>query len=702
MLSYQVSDGKITFRWDDDETISGCRTHELHIPPWAEDSAVKDIAEALKLLCITGAETSYRRQFGSGRCIFDHVAKLRLKFPPADDGWNNFIVTHYATHLTDITNKPKTRFAQWSNIAILYKSLRRAGFIPTNTFIPDASAKGVSQPETMAQPHGYGTVHTPIPKSTKLMLPKKYLVEEGLSLEDDVYLLNLKNTLEMRAGAIVEYSVDYWDRMLRCHARGDELCKDISADQIETMLDNKCFYKDGKHLAHPDSPSGLNWFLAVTRYYAEQTNELKSITFSELEKLPFFRPVIFNCLSKPKLIARIWEAAGDDGIANHTISETFNRLLGYLSPRDCAVASAIMISENPNFNPSSLTNIRLYRQDGKFYLRGNGDYKRITISVIKPRAGLRKLSVLPPLSTKIVMDVIRCTSMPRRRLMSEGKSGWRKLFLMSSSNQIGSNPAFAKTLPTNAGLSLHDIYKEKFETVGVTPGMLNLNKIRCTQGILEFLRSGSLQAVADLLGNSLQVVTKHYIPPWMIHRWAVRFFRVLHQKFMLVATEGEPWQLAVSDFTSQEELQVFIRRVLLGLKYGDPLSQLIREKLGRYSPDQSSIVEMFVEHELLFDRSSNSLAAIYAYAEAVDALEPKDRLLPDEGTNVPLWVFPTIRDLVAKTISLDFDSASNAEMAIADRVSGDSMRELRKSHAHATILMKDLRPLVSIRNGRAS
>ena len=300
------------------------------------------------------------------------------------------------------------------------------------------------------------------------------------------------------------------------------------------------------------------------------------------------------------------------------------------------------------------------------------------------------------------MDVIRCTSMPRRRLMSEGKSGWRKLFLMSSSNQIGSNPAFAKTLPTNAGLSLHDIYKEKFEAVGVTPNMLNLNKIRCTQGILEFLRSGSLQAVADLLGNSLQVVTKHYIPPWMVHRWAVRFFRVLHQEFMLVATEGEPWQLAVSDFTSQEELQVFIRRVLLGLKYGDPLSQLIREKLGRYSPDQSSIVEMFVEHELLFDRSSNSLAAIYAYAEAVDALEPKDRLLPDEGTNVPLWVFPTIRDLVEKTISLDFDSASNAEMAIADRVSGDSMRELRKSHAHATILMKDLRPLVSIRNGRAS
>jgi len=701
MLNYQVVDGEITFRWDDDETISGYRTHSLHIPKWIEDPAIKAIAEAIKLLCIPGAQTSYRTHFRSGKHIFDHVLKLRLRFPPADDGWNNFIVTHYATHLTDITNKPETRFAQWSYLANLYKALKRVGFIPINTFIPDASAKSVSQPESMAQPHGYGTVRTPIPESSEFLLPKKYLVEEGLSLEDDVYLLNLKNTLETRAGAIVECSVDYWGLMLRCHARGDQLCKDISVDQIETMLKSKCFYKDGIHLAHPDSPTGLNWFLAVTRYYAEHTNELKSVTFSELQKLPFFKPVIYNCHSKPKLVARVWEAAGDDGIANNKVNETFNRLLGYLSPRDCAVASAIIASENPNFNPSSLTKIRLYRHDGKFYLRGNGDTKRITISVSKPRARSRKLSVLPPLSTKIVMDVIRCTSMPRRRLMSEGKSGWRKLFLISSNSQIGSNPDFAKALTTNTGLSFYDIYKEEFEAVGVAPEMMNLHRIRCTQGILEFLRSGSIQAVADLLGNSLQVVRTNYIPPWMTHRWAVRFFRVLHQKIMLVATEGEPWQLAASDFTSRQELQIFIRRVLLGLTNGDPLSQAIREKLGRYSPDPSSIIEMFVEHELLFDRSPNSLAAIYAYAEAVDALQPEDRLLFDEGTNVPLWVFPTIRDLVAETISLDFDSASNAEMAIADRVSGDSMSELRKSHLRANILKKDLRPLVSIHNARA-
>jgi len=700
MLNFQIGNGKITFKCD--ETVRGFRSRSVHAPAWVEDSALISVAEVVVLLCTKGAKTSYIGRFDAAKFILSHVAKLRLSFPPVDDDWNNFIVTHYATHLTDATSQPKTRFASWSAVANIYKALKRSGFIPADVFIPDSSAKGVSQPEAMTQPFGYGTLHTPIPKSTKFLLPKKYLVEEDLDLEDDVYLLKLMNTLQARANSIVECTVDYWDRMLRCHAKGNELCKNISVDEIETVLKNKSFFKDGIHLAHPDTSEGLSWFLAVTRYYAEYTDEPKVINLTELKKIPFFRPIINNAVSKTKLVEKIWEAAGDDGINNQTVTETLNRLLGYLSPRDCAVASVIIASENPNFNPTSLTNIRLYRHDGKYFLRANSDTKKITISVSKPRARSRKISVLPPLSTKIVMDVIRCTSMPRRRLIAEGKSGWRKLFLISTNCQVGSNPVFTAFLVNTKGTSLYDIYKDKLEAVGVAPSMLNLYKIRCTQGLLKFLQTGSLQAVADLLGNSLQVVRKNYIPAWMIHRWAVRFFRVLHQKIMLVATEAEPWQLAASDFTSQDELKTFVRRVLLGLKQGDPLSQALQERLGHYAPDPSSVIEMFVERELLFDRSPKSLAAIYAYAEAVDALQPEDRLRSDEGTNVPLWVFPTIRDLVVKTIRLDFDGASNAEMAIADRVSGDSMSELRKSHARANILKKEYLPLVSVFNRRQS
>jgi len=696
MLSYQVGENKIIFNWDDDETISGSRHTIITTPTWVDESTLAHVAEAIRVLCLTGAQTSYSGHFRAGKYIFRHVIKSALKFPPGADDWGNFILTHYGAHLADESYKPKTRLDHWSAVAFLYKKLQRSGFISEDAFIPNESAKTSDQSQNIQQPLGYESVSAPIPESFEFLLPKKYLVEAGLSLEDDVYLLNLRNTLELRATTIVERSVDYWERMLRCHARGNKLCDSISANKIETVLKNKCFYKDGVHLAHPDSPTGMHWFLAVARYYSEQTDELKSVTFKELKKLPFFKSVIHNSHSRPKITARIWEIAGDDCVENNTVNETFNRLLGYLSPRDCGVACAIIASENPSFNPSSLTNVRLYRQNGKFYLRGNSDTKRITLSVSKPRAQSRKVSVLPPLSVRVVTDVIRCTSMARRRLIYTGRSGWRKLFLISSRQQIGSNTAFAKSLTTNPGLSLHDIYKTELEAVGITPEMVTLYRIRCTQGILEFLRKGSLQAVADLLGNSLQVVRKNYIPEWMVHRWATRFLRTLHQKVILVATEGEPWQLPASDFTTKEDLQNFIRRILLGLKKGDALSEVIRTKLGHYSPDSQSVIEMFVERELLFNRSPTSLAAIYAYAEAVERLPAEMKVLIDEGTQLPLWVFPTIKDLILQTVELNFDGASNAEIAIADRLAGESLSELRKSHHQAVRLKSNYRPLVSV------
>ena len=696
MLSYQVSDTKLIFRWDDDETISGSRHSTIWIPTWIDGSAIVHVAEAIRALCLTGARTSYSGHFRAGKYIFNHLINFSLKFPKIKDDWGDFILTHYGTHLSNESHKPKTRFDHWSAVAFLYKKLQRDGFIPESAYIPNESTKSCSQPEDTQEPLGYESVSTVVPESLQFLLPKKYLIEDGLSLEDDAYLLQLRNTLELRATAIVKCSVDYWDRMLRCHARGRQLYNSISVEEIERILETGRFKKDGMHLAHPDSPTGMNWFLAVARYYAEQIDGPTSLTFKELGKLPFFKSVIRNTTTKPKIRERLWDIAGDDCVENNTVNETFNRLLGYLSPRDCAVACAIIGSENPSFNPSSLTNIRLYNKNGQFYLRGNSDTKRITMSVSKPRAISRKVSVLPPLSARVVMDVIRCTSMARQRLVYKGKSGWRKLFLISSRQQIGSNPAFAKTLTTNPGLSLHDMYKDEFEAVGVTPEMVNLYRIRCTQGILEFLRKGSLQAVADLLGNSLQVVRQKYIPDWMVNRWATRFLRALHQKFILVATEGEPWQLAASDFTTRDELQAFVRRILLGLKKGDALSEAIRSKLGHYSPDSQSVIEMFVERELLFNRSPTSLAAIYAYADAVERLPTEKTLLIDTGTQLPLWIFPTIKNLILQTVELDFDSACDAEMAIADKLSGDSLSELRKSHNQAVRMKSNYRLLVSI------
>jgi hypothetical protein len=696
MLTYQISTEGITFQWDDDEAIREVRTGSVKIPEWVMPEKIVPIAEAIQTLCLGGAESSYKGFFNAGRNIFKHVVKGQIPFPPENDRWDNFLLTHYATHLARTELAFKTRMDQWCSIAVLYRKLQSSGLIPTDVYVPGEPLSSSKTSDHLTEPLGHKRENVVAPESLQYLLPKKYLIESGLDLLDDVYLLDLKKTLERRAGVLLECSLDYWDRMLRCHNLGTKLYSNITVDEIETVLDSNCFFRNGMHIAHPESPSGPQWFFSVARYYAECTDTLKTITIKSLGETPFFRKLIHNPALKTKVRQMIWRLVGDEGVNNPTANENLNRLLGYLSPRDCAVACAIIATENPCFNPSSLTNVRLYSQNGTYYLRGFSDTKRITLSVSKPRAQERKVSILPPLSIRIVTDVIRCTSMPRARLLDKRKSGWRKLFLVSSRAQIGSSPEFSCTLGQYTGLSFYDIYEQELEAVGISVDMVSLFRIRCTQGILEFLRKGSIQAVADLLGNSLQVVRKNYIPKWLIKRWGARFLRTIHQKFIITATEGMPWQLAASDFETKEELQAFIRRVLLGLNKGDALSETMRSKLSHYSPDANSIIEMFLESELLLDRSPSSLAAIYAYADEAAHMPADQAMSVDLATQLPIWIFPAIRDLLVKTVELDFDLASNAEIAVADRIAGESLSEIRKSHAQALRMAPNLRPLIKL------
>ncbi|MBK5413455.1 hypothetical protein [Pseudomonas sp. TH31] len=695
MLSYEITDDTLYFSWSDDETIHGFRCSTLAVPSCFDRAALIQMAEGIKSLCLSNAKTSYRGHFRSARNIFSQVKRDSQPFPPEPENWDNFVLSHYGNFLTDSRRKYKTRIDHWSGIAFLYKKLQCSGFIPSDVYIPNEKlSSNATSDSNNGNPLGHQREKPSIPKDIKCLLPKKYLIEDGLSLNDDAYLLNLKKTLDLRAGTVIDCCVDYWEKMLRCHEKGRVIIESISIEEIEDVLSSGCFRKNGKHIADPSTEDGMRWFLAAAHYYLNFTDELPTLTYKELEKIPFFYGVIQNSHTRPKITSGIWRVAQDDGIENNQVNETFNRLLGNLSPRDCAVACAIIITENPTFNPTALGNVKLYTQNGKFYLRGNSDTKRITLSVSKPRGRERKVSVLPSLSKRIVQDVIRCTRNVRKRLLDKKKSGCRKLFLISTRNQVGSNPDFTKSLSTNPGLSLYDIYTSQLKNVGITPPMVNLYRLRCTQGILEFLRTGSLQAVADLLGNSVQVVEAKYIPKWMVHRWNTRLLRVLHQKLILVSTEGSPWQQDASDFETREDLENFIRKVLQGLNRGDALSEAIRSRLGHYAADPSSLIQMFVESEILFQLCPKSLAAIYAYADVIEKMPREETMKIDPGTDLPLWVYVILKKLFTQTANLDFNTASNAEIAIADRIGGDSLSLLKKAHAEAQNLAKKFQPLI--------
>lgn len=694
MLKYEITDGSLIFTWTDDETLKGYRYRKMSLHSCGETWIINAIAQIILSICNQLSKESLTHYFYAGRQIFEEFKNQSKNLPPSRDDWGNFILCHYEKHLNLTHSTLKTRINRWALIATIYKRLQRSGVIPEDVYIPQEQPSAGLLDENLTLPLGQERKNITPPTDLNDFLSKRYLVESGLNLAEDQYLLDLKRTLELRASTVLSCGIDYWERMIKCHEMGQSLISEISSQELEKVLDCGDYFTAGRHLCAPDSPKGINWFLAIARHYLKHTEELQTLNLSDIALIPAFKDIISDYKYRESLSKQIRTLATDCRTKPLEFWEALGRLLGLLSPRDCAVACAIIATENPRFNPHSLVNVKLYSQSDNFYLRGNSDTKRITLSVSKPRARSRKESVLPHVSAKIVSYVIKCTEIPRARLLQDRKSGWRKLFLTSTSKGTARFSNFIGKLNSSKGVTPHQIYRDKFEAAGITRGVLTLFRIRCTQGILEFLRNGSIQRVADLLGNTCQVVEICYIPKWLKYRWGTRLLRILQQKFILVATEGEPWQVAASDFTTKEQMQDFIRQILLGLKKGDPLSEAIRTKLGHYAPEANSIVEMFVERELLLSRSPIGLAAIYAYADAVELMPKSQHLLIDAHTQLPLWIYPTLKKLIIQTTEIDYEKATNAETSITDRISSDSLSEMKKVHRQALQLSPKFRALI--------
>jgi hypothetical protein len=233
----------------------------------------------------------------------------------------------------------------------------------------------------------------------------------------------------------------------------------------------------------------------------------------------------------------------------------------------------------------SLTNADLYTQAGLFYLRARDANGRLVFSVAKARACRRKFSALSLLSAQIITDVIQCTAKIRARLKAAEKRNWRKLFLFASKQQLGSSRNIATTMSqTKNGVSnVYLAIGANLSAASVEEKGFTLSALRTAQALICFLENGSLKMVADLLGNTVRTVRKFYIPSWLIVHWASRIVRMMQQKLIIIATEGSPWQFEATDFETEEQLRIFITKMLCSIKHGDAFSQLIVKKLSKYA-----------------------------------------------------------------------------------------------------------------------
>lgn len=681
----------LVFSWPDFTTVKGKHKTTLRVPSLLTVSATHSVASAVAARCVGAAEKSFGGHIKPAKFLFRFITTSGItEFPPKN--WDDFLNYQFCVHLENPEVEYDYRIASWHEISHFYEELRRQGFIPKDTIIPSATIKGgCIDDET--PPIGYGVERLNSPQTLEELLPKKFLIEQDLHLPEDKYLIELRKHMEKSSEAVLSSCKKYWKQMRSCHKIGKAIINTISTDDIEEVIRTKKYHINGKHLADPEQKDGMAWFLAVARYYAVKTNQLKSVNFKELAKIPFFSQVILNKRTRPLLTKRIWEIAGDCAVKTPTVHEALNRLLGFLSHRDCAAACAILVTENPSFTPDSVGTIKLYNKNGKLYLRAETDLRRTIFSISKPRAGSRKISRLPRASMAVVINTMQCTRDQRAKLLSQKERGWRWLFLVASRMKYGPSATISTSMATCCGTSLYDVLHEPLAGAGIKRSEFTLLKIRATCGIVRFLYTGSLQSVADLLGNSVQTVRGRYIPVWLIARWATRLLRIMQQKLIVVATAGMPWAFQSSDFLTRDNLNEFVCRMITEAQHKkDPFSQLIKKAFGHTIKNGEDIIEAVLNRELVLDLTPDKLAVLYAYT---DVFSLAFRSAPPLGTTAiaPQAIFD-LSNMIKMTAALSVRGISSVDAAIADRVSGESLDHLKLAHAKALTLVEHYKAIL--------
>lgn len=670
MYSYEITSSHILLRatWPNKK---GFRQTKVLRPKCVSE-------ESLNLICTQTMTLSQRGTRFTALHHFD-VLKRTLRFAretgrvlpePGHPNWRVFIYEHYIFHLTHPEKlrgqgdkEIVTLFQEWRCVVDLYKHLQQNKIVPYNIDIPRIKKlPSLADEFSSAVLDSVEEIYLPLTQAEEFW-PKTYLVDKDLNTPTDKFLTNLQSELENRTEGIIQACERYWDRVIRCQAIGASLIDSIPITEIQKVLSSGRFYNGSKHIADPDNPTGLAWFLAVIDYHFHHTDDLEFISYQRMKEIPFLRPICDNPNIQARMSEKIKEVAGPFGAPITHTNETLNRLLGHISARDCAAAAAILIAENPKFTPTSLKEADYFSSDEKPIHYYNSDLGCLMWSVSKPRATARKASALPRRSQKVYAQVVRATLKSRWKLMSNGNPQYRKLFLTSTFKWVGMCNSIDQIFTTDLGESLYAVLESDLAAVGVSKKSFSLKRIRGTQALIAFLKEGTYQSVANTLGNSIAVVKSHYIPKWLMNRWNVRILRIFQTKLIVLATKDKPWQVEASDFLTKEDLFKFIINAAEEAKTLDPISISLRRYAAELTEDATKyLVQPLLQHKMLLKLEVPTFAAIFLFAEMHSTGNSQEVHCADPHTGLSADSILTLANLLHAAHAFSIEGANESQL----------------------------------------
>jgi hypothetical protein len=533
--------------------------------------------------------------------------------PKRESDWQDLVVRfyEYALGRTDTKRTLANRVKDWnSNLAHHLETLRDAhDLIPLGVEIPRArvSEAAIAQARELTQLLGQPK---PSPETKAI---DKTLVSVSIGRTDAEYLEEIRDSLSEKRRVLEDALLRWWCQIKEHFEYGEKLVQETNLDALLAQLSigsagpvEKAIRLNTR-LADGRTETTLGNLLSLLHHFHGSNCNAKDFEKSTL---------YFPCHAT----IRVPASAPSPVSVEVSVFDRISWMLGSLNHTDIAVCAALLMMRNPTFTSHSLLLAKVKDKNGRPYLELNNS--GLSFRIEKPRAVKMSDSLLDDVSYELVTTLIRMSRRYRKRVIVSNPAVGNLLFLCRPyrADQIHRVPNLAqvhrKLQGTNDAGRDH-IYQYFPDLDSVLPrGTISLSKIRATEGVLEWFRTGSIQRMSKKLGNTKRVVINHYIPRPLLDAWNTRLIRRFQNLLLAVAAADEDFLLAVTDFQALEDLHCFLAQMLE--QHSTSSSSLGKELHERFSVlsncDQGDSAS---RANLTVSISARTLTYLYLYQETV-------------------------------------------------------------------------------------
>lgn len=595
--------------------------------------------------------------------------------PKTDHAWQDLVLgihRHVFTRTDRRASLSSRCQSYWSCIRGFLSALIEEGVIPVSVVLPRAREELDSLDISSYYDRLLGKTAS-VPAAGDSI--DKLLVSVSLSRTDAEYLDELRDVLAFRRRLLFDCLVDYWGRLKANYEFGSRLLATVDWPSLKTQLDAESRRKNC--LADPfRGLEGLSFYLAVWKYAYGSQVTLNALVppLGPNRKTYIPRVVSLAPLYAPDSPAK--PPPSFAGLSKHSDRQTVLWWLGQIITLDVAMICALLTMLHPSWTPFSLLRAQLTNEDGKLHL--NFADTGMTFAIDKARAKSMKTEVLDDLSLDIITTTITMSASTREILAARNDPKASLLFLPFGNSKNRVHVATQDVGPRMLGgcgrpprLWIGVLYPQLGEN-GLGAGTIGFSKIRHTEGVLEWFRTGSLTAVRRRLGNTEKVVLSHYLPQPLLHAWNERLVRRFQNLWIAVAAAQEDFLLDVTDFSTLDDLHAFLKDMLqLHAATSSPLAEALHRSFGLLAGEVSAAEP--ARGALHVSVARGSLAALYTYNATVLNAGLSDSALDeaDPVTGLCPRQFITLADLLLHQLPKDKNPA------------------IRKTHEAAVLIASD-------------